>query len=92
MLLCMAEINPPMRTSADADAIKRRSTMKHTSNLSKLRLGLVATALVGGVALTSIGLSQGANAAPRYLQSGPYHEDVLANGVVTGPIAPDANN
>jgi hypothetical protein len=26
------------------------------------------------------------------LVSGPYHEDILPNGTVTGPIAPSANN
>ena len=57
--------------------------MKQTSTISKLRLGLVAAALVGGIASTSIGLSQTAAASP-------YHQDVLPDGTLTGPIAPDA--
>ncbi len=26
-----------------------------------------------------------------YVQSGPYHQDILPGGSLTGPIAPDAN-
>ncbi len=62
------------------------------AKLSKLWLRLAATALVGTIALAPVGFSAAADAASRsYLQQGPYHEDVLPNGTVTGPIAPDAN-
>jgi hypothetical protein len=62
------------------------------STISKLRLGVVATALVGTIALTSAGLSGASHAAGVYgIQRGPYHQDVLPNGGLTGPIAPDAN-
>lgn len=60
--------------------------MKQTAKISKLRRGFVATALAAGIAFTSAGLSQVTNAA-----ASPYHQDVLPDGTVTGPIAPDAN-
>jgi hypothetical protein len=65
------------------------------------KLGFAA--LVGGCAITTVSLSE-ANAARHYYpqysvesqvpsqyQSGPYHEDRLPDGTLTGPIAPDAN-
>jgi hypothetical protein len=60
--------------------------MKQKSKISKLRLGFVATALASGIALTSVAALQATSAV-----ASPYHQDVLPNGVVTGPIAPDAN-
>ncbi|MGA7322907.1 MAG: hypothetical protein WBX25_00115 [Rhodomicrobium sp.] len=54
-----------------------------TSRISKLRLGLAVATLFGSMALTTAGLTEVANA-------GPYHMDRLPNGLVTGPIAPDA--
>ena len=70
--------------------------MKLTSTLSKLGSRFVLTALAGGITIASVGLSQAANAAGgsyhrTSVQSGPYHQDVLPDGTLTGPIGPDAN-
>ncbi len=54
-----------------------------TSRISKLPLGLAVAALFGSMALTTAGLTEAANASP-------YYMDGLPNGLVTGPIAPDA--
>jgi hypothetical protein len=32
-----------------------------------------------------------ASAAPTIYESGPYHQEVLPDGTVTGPISPDVN-
>jgi len=55
-----------------------------TLRISKLRLGLAVVALFGSMALTTAGLTEAANASP-------YHMDRLPNGLVTGPLAPDAH-
>jgi hypothetical protein len=66
--------------------------MKRNPKITKLGLA----ALVGYAALTGVGLSA-ANAAAHYyevpsqLDGGPYHQDRLPDGTLTGPIAPDAN-
>jgi hypothetical protein len=76
--------------------------MKQRSKVTKLGLA----ALLGSTALIAIGISETANAAPRHSyrqystdrpvpywtgERGPYHRDILPDGTVTGPIAPDAN-
>jgi hypothetical protein len=70
--------------------------MEQPTVMSRSKRKLVQAALLGSIAFASVSLSQGANAAPRsygnpYVQQGPYHEDILPNGTLTGPIAPDAN-
>ncbi|MGA7326180.1 MAG: hypothetical protein WBX25_17260 [Rhodomicrobium sp.] len=70
--------------------------MEQPSTISKLRLSFAGTALLGSIALASVGFSQAANADssawdPLYFQEGPYHENVLPNGTTTGPIAPEAD-
>jgi hypothetical protein len=42
----------------------------------------LAAALIGGFSLSALSLQAAAS---------PYHQHVLPNGTVTGPIAPDAN-
>jgi hypothetical protein len=42
----------------------------------------LAAALIGGISLSALSLQAAAS---------PYHQDRLPNGVVTGPLAPDAN-
>jgi hypothetical protein len=39
----------------------------------------------------AISVMPAASAAPRGYQGGIYHQEVLPNGTVTGPIGPDAN-
>jgi hypothetical protein len=41
--------------------------------------------------LLTAGAIGAASAAPTVYQSGPYHQEVLPNGTVTGPISPDVN-
>jgi hypothetical protein len=54
--------------------------------LSQLALALLLTA-AGAISVTSA-----ASAAPRRVyQGGIYHQDVLPNGTVTGPIGPEVN-
>jgi hypothetical protein len=53
--------------------------------LTQSALALLLTA-AGAISVTSA-----ANAAPRVSQSGPYHQEVLPNGTVTGPIGPEVN-
>jgi len=48
----------------------------------------LALLLIGA---SAIGVISAANAAPLVYQSGPYHQEVLPDGTVTGPIAPQAN-
>lgn len=49
--------------------------------MKMVRIALTAI-LMGGLSLGALSLQASA---------GPYHQDVLPNGVLTGPIAPDAN-
>jgi hypothetical protein len=46
-----------------------------------IKMALTA-ALIGGLSLSALSLQASAS---------PYHQDRLPNGVLTGPIAPDAN-
>jgi hypothetical protein len=51
-------------------------------------------AMCAGLVLATV-LSQGAYAASgnydrSSVQQGPYHQDVLRNGTLTGPLQPDA--
>ncbi len=67
--------------------------MRQPSTITKRRFTLVGSALLAGFALASVGFQHAANAQSPdsyYLQQGPYHEDLLPNGTVTGPLAPDA--
>ena len=55
----------------------------------KRLLGLSTLAIL--LSVTSIaGVASAAPYGPNY-GGGTYHDDVLPNGAVTGPIAPDAN-
>ena len=70
--------------------------MKYTPEISKPQIKGGLAAVLGSLALALAGFSQAANAATPvydypYIQSGPYHEDILPNGTLTGPIAPEAN-
>jgi hypothetical protein len=41
--------------------------------------------------LLTAGAISAASAAPIVSQSGPYHQEVLPDGTVTGPIGPETN-
>ena len=53
--------------------------------LTQAALALLLTA-AGALSVTSA-----VSAAHWTYQSGPYHQDVLPNGTVTGPIGPQVN-
>jgi hypothetical protein len=58
--------------------------MKKMSNFAKL-------AVVAAIGFSAIGVAQSADALTYSQKNGTYVQDRLPNGVVTGPIAPDAN-
>jgi hypothetical protein len=41
--------------------------------------------------LAAAGAITAASAAPTLYESGPYHQEVLPDGTVTGPIGPETN-
>ena len=49
--------------------------------MKMVRMALTA-AVIGGLSLAALSLQAAAS---------PYHQDRLPNGMLTGPIAPDAN-
>jgi hypothetical protein len=53
--------------------------------LTQSALALVLTA-AGALSAASV-----ASAAPAVSVSGPYHQEVLPDGTVTGPIGPETN-
>jgi hypothetical protein len=57
------------------------ATETETTTMKMVRMAFAA-ALIGGFSLSALSLQAAAS---------PYHHDVLPNGTVTGPIAPDAN-
>jgi hypothetical protein len=59
------------------------SVMKKILTQSALTLLLAAA---GALSVTSA-----ASAAPRVYQGGIYHQEVLPNGTVTGPLGPEVN-
>jgi hypothetical protein len=57
--------------------------MKRIFAQSALALLLTAAGVISAISA--------ANAAPSIYQSGPYHQEVLPNGTVTGPLGPQVN-
>jgi hypothetical protein len=58
--------------------------MKKMSNVAKFALAVT-------IGLTAVGVAQSADARTYSQQNGTYVQDILPNGVLTGPIARDAN-
>ena len=59
--------------------------MKPMSNLARF-------VLASAISVASVGIALAADARPYSQEDGPYVQDRLPNGVLTGPLDPDSGN